>query len=112
MGALHRGHLALIDQGRRRAGKHGLLAISIFVNPTQFGPGEDFTRYPRPLEKDLELCSRAGVDVVFAPTAETMYPPGFRTFVRVNDLSEVLEGASRPGHFDGVATVVLKLFNL
>jgi pantoate--beta-alanine ligase len=109
MGALHAGHLSLIDAARAA---DGFVVVSIFVNPTQFGPTEDFARYPRPLEKDLELCGRAGVDLVFAPPAEVMYPPGFRTLVRVNDLSDVLEGASRPGHFQGVATVVLKLFNL
>ncbi len=107
MGALHGGHVGLIEAARAA---NGFVVVSIFVNPTQFGPGEDFTRYPRPLDRDLVLC--AGVDVVFLPDAAMMYPPGFQTSVQVNDLSNVLEGASRPGHFAGVATVVLKLFNL
>jgi pantoate--beta-alanine ligase len=88
------------------------VVVSIFVNPTQFGPREDFGRYPRPLERDLELCGRAGVDLVFHPEPAVMYPPGYRTFVEVTGLQDVLEGACRPGHFRGVATVVLKLFNL
>ena len=100
---------SLIDAARAA---DGFVVVSIFVNPTQFGPKEDLTRYPRPLAHDLEMCYAAGVDLVFTPEAATMYPPGFCTFVVVNDLSEVLEGASRPGHFRGVATVVLKLFNL
>src|SRR5579875_3068153 len=109
MGALHAGHLSLIESARAET---GFVVVSIFVNPMQFGPHEDFHRYPRPLERDLELCSRAGVDLVFHPQPEIMYPPGYRTFVEVTDLQEVLCGASRPGHFRGVATVVLKLFNL
>ncbi len=109
MGALHAGHVSLIDAARAA---DGFVVVSIFVNPTQFGPKEDFSRYPRPLERDLEMCAAAGVDLVFTPDAATMYPPGFRTFVEVQELSDVLEGASRPGHFRGVATVVLKLFNL
>ena len=109
MGALHAGHVSLIDAARAA---DGFVVVSIFVNPTQFGPKEDLSRYPRPLERDLEMCGAAGVDLVFTPDAATMYPPGFRTFVEVNELSDVLEGASRPGHFRGVATVVLKLFNL
>ncbi len=109
MGALHAGHVSLIDAARAA---NAFVVVSIFVNPTQFGPKEDFTRYPRPLERDLEMCAASGVDLVFTPDAATTYPPGFRTFVEVTDLSEVLEGASRPGHFRGVATVVLKLFNL
>ena len=107
MGALHAGHLSLIEAARAA---NDFVVVSIFVNPTQFGPNEDFTRYPRPLERDLDLC--AGVDYVFIPEATTMYPPGFQTSVQVKDLSNILEGASRPGHFRGVATVVLKLFNL
>jgi pantoate--beta-alanine ligase len=109
MGALHRGHTSLIDLARAET---GFVVVSIFVNPTQFGPHEDFSRYPRPLEADLETCGRAGVDLVFMPAPAGMYPPGFRTFVEVTGLQDVLEGASRPGHFRGVATVVLKLFNL
>jgi pantoate--beta-alanine ligase len=107
MGALHAGHVSLIEAARAA---NGFVVVSIFVNPTQFGPHEDFSRYPRPLERDLDLC--AGVDFVFVPDLATMYPPGFQTFVEVKDLSSILEGASRPGHFRGVATVVLKLLNL
>jgi pantoate--beta-alanine ligase len=107
MGALHQGHLSLIRAARAET---GFVVVSIFVNPTQFGPHEDLTRYPRPLEKDLELCGREGADLAYVPTVETVYPPDFRTFVEVTGLQDVLEGASRPGHFRGVATVVLKLF--
>ncbi len=109
MGALHAGHVSLFDAARAA---DGFVVASIFVNPTQFGPKEDFARYPRPLERDLEACGAAGVDLVFTPEPATMYPPGFQTYVNVSELSTVLEGASRPGHFQGVATVVLKLFNL
>jgi pantoate--beta-alanine ligase len=108
MGALHDGHLSLIKAARAET---GYVVVSIFVNPTQFGPNEDLTRYPRPLERDLELCGEAGVDLVFHPRPEVMYPPDYRTFVEVTGLQDVLCGASRPGHFRGVATVVLKLFN-
>lgn len=107
MGALHAGHASLIRAARAEM---GFVVVSIFVNPTQFGPHEDLTRYPRPLEKDLELCGREGVDLAFVPAVEAVYPPSFRTFVEVTGLQDVLEGASRPGHFRGVATVVLKLF--
>jgi pantoate--beta-alanine ligase len=109
LGALHAGHLSLIEAARAAT---GFVVVSIFVNPTQFGPHEDFGRYPRPLERDLELCGRAGVDLVFHPEPAVMYPPGYRTYVEVTGLQDVLCGASRPGHFRGVATVVLKLFNL
>lgn len=109
MGALHAGHLSLIQQARRET---GLVAVSIFVNPAQFGPQEDLARYPRPIEHDLKLCRDADVDLVFLPDNETMYPPGFDTWVEVPALSRVLEGASRPGHFRGVATIVLKLLNI
>jgi pantoate--beta-alanine ligase len=109
MGALHEGHASLI---RRARADGGFVAVSIFVNPTQFGPHEDFARYPRSFEADLALCGRCGADLVFAPAAEEVYPPGFRTFVEVTGLQDVLCGASRPGHFRGVATVVLKLFNI
>jgi pantoate--beta-alanine ligase len=115
MGALHHGHLALAEEARRRVsnGAHrGLVAMSIFVNPTQFGPKEDFGRYPRDLEGDLAKARSAGVDVVFAPTVEQMYPPGDQTRVRVGSIAEPLCGAHRPGHFEGVATVVAKLFAL
>ncbi|HEX2484801.1 MAG TPA: pantoate--beta-alanine ligase [Myxococcota bacterium] len=107
MGALHDGHVALVDEARRRA---DLVVVSIFVNPTQFGPGEDFAAYPRPFEADLERCRAAGVDVVFAPAPEALYPPGHQTFVDVERVSKPLCGASRPGHFRGVATVVTKLW--
>lgn len=107
MGALHAGHVSLIERARAEC---GFVTVSIFVNPTQFGPNEDFSRYPRPREHDLELCVNAGADLVFYPTVETMYPPGHRTFVEVSGLSDVLEGQIRPGHFRGVATVVTKLF--
>ena len=109
MGALHEGHRALIQACRQ---KSAVTAVSIFVNPTQFGPNEDYARYPSALEKDLELCRAEGVDLVFTPSAEEMYPKGFATKVRVEGLSEKLCGAFRPGHFDGVATVVLKLFEI
>jgi pantoate--beta-alanine ligase len=109
MGALHEGHASLIRAARAET---GFVVVSIFVNPTQFGPHEDLARYPRPLEKDQEVCSREGADLVFVPEVEGMYPAGFRTWVEVHELQDVLEGASRPGHFRGVATVVLKLFNI
>jgi pantoate--beta-alanine ligase len=109
MGALHEGHASLIRAARAET---GFVVVSIFVNPAQFGPHEDLTRYPRPLLKDLELCGREGVDLAFVPEVAVMYPPGFRTYVEVHELQDVLEGASRPGHFRGVATVVLKLFNI
>src|SRR3712207_1120260 len=110
MGALHDGHPALLDAARRR--RDHVLA-TIFVNPLQFGPSEDFDRYPRTFEADLDMCRAAGVEVVFAPTRDEMYPGG-EPAVRVNPgpLGEVLEGASRPGFFHGVLTVVLKLFHL
>ena len=109
MGALHAGHASLIRAARAET---GFVVVSIFVNPTQFGPNEDFNRYPRPLEQDLEACGREGVDLAFVPAAAAVYPPGFRTFVEVHGFQDVLCGASRPGHFRGVATVVLKLFNI
>lgn len=107
MGALHRGHASLIEA----ALAHGTVpVVTIFVNPTQFGPSEDFARYPRDLERDLELCREAGARLVFAPSPAEMYPPGERTRVHVSGLSDVLCGPHRPGHFDGVATIVTKLF--
>jgi pantoate--beta-alanine ligase len=109
MGALHAGHKSLIESARAR---NSFVVVSIFVNPTQFGPQEDLSRYPRTFETDLALCAECGVDLVFQPRPEEMYPAGFRTFVEVTGLQDVLEGAARPGHFRGVATVVLKLFNL
>jgi pantoate--beta-alanine ligase len=110
MGALHEGHLALIDEARR--GGAGFVVVTLFVNPKQFGPGEDFGRYPRTLESDLAACRGRGVDVLFAPAVEDMYPPGFQTHVEVDDMTRRLEGAHRPGHFRGVTTVVTKLFML
>jgi pantoate--beta-alanine ligase len=108
MGALHAGHLALVEAARRQ---NGFVVVSVFVNPTQFGPHEDLSRYPRTPEQDLAACARAGVDLVYAPEPAAMYPAGYRTWVEVTGLQDVLCGASRPGHFRGVATVVLKLFN-
>lgn len=109
MGALHEGHLALIREAKKRA---DAVITTVFVNPKQFGRGEDFERYPRDLETDARLAAEAGSDVVFAPTAEAMYPPGFGTTIIVERVTEVLEGKARPGHFSGVATVVAKLFNI
>jgi pantoate--beta-alanine ligase len=109
MGALHAGHAALIRASRAEC---DYTVVSIFVNPTQFGPAEDFTRYPRTLGADRELCAAVGTDLIFAPTAVEMYPADSRTFVAVTGLQDVLCGASRPGHFRGVATVVLKLLNI
>ena len=109
MGALHAGHLALIDRARRECAS---VVVSIFVNPTQFGPGEDYERYPRDLETDLRACEASGVDLVFAPAVDSMYPPGHTTAVDPGTLGTVLEGAARPGHFRGVATVVTILFDL
>jgi pantoate--beta-alanine ligase len=109
MGALHAGHTGLIRAAR--AGT-GFVAVSLFVNPMQFGPGEDLGRYPRPFERDAEICRAEGVDVLFAPEPAEVYPAGFGTAVEVAGLSDLLEGASRPGHFHGVCTVVLKLFHM
>ncbi len=109
MGALHEGHLSLVRAARRRC---DTVVVSIFVNPTQFGPREDFSKYPRPLERDLQLLEAEGVALVFAPSIEEMYPPGATTFITVEGLSDKLCGKSRPGHFRGVATVVAKLFNI
>jgi pantoate--beta-alanine ligase len=107
MGALHAGHAALIQEARRRTDR---VAVTIFVNPTQFGPNEDFSKYPRTLEADLERCEAAGAGMVFAPSAPEMYPPGDATRVTVAGITEHLCGRSRPGHFEGVTTVVAKLF--
>jgi pantoate--beta-alanine ligase len=111
MGALHEGHRTLI---RRARGLAGTVAVSIFVNPLQFGPNEDLERYPRTLSEDLAVCAEEGVGLVFAPTVETMYPGGEGLGVTVDsgEMGTIVEGAFRPGHFDGVLTVVLKLFNL
>jgi pantoate--beta-alanine ligase len=109
MGALHAGHVSLIQAARLQC---DFVVVSIFVNPTQFGPQEDFAKYPRNLDADLKLCAEAGADVVFHPSVETIYPQGFATHVDVTGLSGLLEGKFRPGHFRGVTTVVLKLFNI
>lgn len=109
MGALHAGHTSLIQRARA---ENGFVAVSIFVNPTQFGPHEDLTRYPRPFERDRQICEKEKVDLIFHPEPGTIYPEDFRTFVEVDELQNVLEGTARPGHFRGVATVVLKLFNI
>ena len=109
MGFLHEGHASLLRHGRTLG---DLLLLSIFVNPIQFGQNEDLDRYPRDLERDCQIAEACGVDVIFMPTAQEMYPHGFQTGVSVSDLSLPLCGASRPGHFDGVATVVAKLFNI
>ncbi len=109
MGFLHQGHASLLREGRRQG---DILVLSIFVNPIQFGINEDLDRYPRDMERDCRIAAECGVDVVFTPDAVGMYPPGFQTGVTVRDISLPLCGASRPGHFDGVATVVTKLFNI
>jgi len=109
MGYFHKGHLSLMERGRELA---DILVISIFVNPIQFGPGEDFMEYPRDLERDLSLAEGVGVDVVFIPEAEEMYPPDYQTYLEVTGLTQHLCGLSRPGHFRGVTTVVAKLFNI
>jgi len=109
MGYLHEGHLSLVRQARAEC---GAVAVSIFVNPTQFGPREDLSRYPRDLQRDLRLLYEENVDLVFVPSMAEIYPKGFSTFVDVRDVTEMLEGAARPGHFQGVATVVCKLFNI
>jgi pantoate--beta-alanine ligase len=109
MGYLHEGHISLVDMAQR---ENGIVAVSIFVNPTQFGPNEDFSRYPRDTERDLAMLKEAGVDWVFTPGVEEMYPKGFSTYVEVREVTARLEGGIRPGHFLGVATVVAKLFNI
>lgn len=109
MGALHVGHMALVERARKECSP---VYASIFLNPTQFGPNEDLSQYPRPLEADMEKLTNADVDGLFLPSAEEMYPPGFSTYVHVEGISERLEGKLRPGHFRGVATVVLKLFEI
>jgi pantoate--beta-alanine ligase len=109
MGALHAGHLSLVSRAR---GENDRVVASIFVNPTQFGPNEDLAAYPRTPERDLRLLESLGVDAVWTPAPGDVYPPGFQTFVSVDEVSAPLEGARRPGHFRGVATVVAKLFNV
>ncbi len=128
MGYLHAGHLSLVKRARRAVGENGVVVVSIYVNPTQFGPKEDFSKYPRDLGRDLKLCRDASVDVVFTPRDQEMYstgslrrndrtapravPTGFSTYIVEEKLSQIMEGASRPNHFRGVTTVVAKLFNL
>ncbi len=110
MGALHEGHLSLIRRARQLCPR---VAVSIFVNPAQFGPGEDFHRYPRPIERDLELCRKEGVDLVFQPSVEQIYPPQEpQAVIDIPSLTHILEGAHRPGHFSGVCRVVTKLLNI
>jgi len=109
MGSLHEGHLALLRAARA---ENATVVMSLFVNPAQFGDASDLAKYPRNEKHDLQLAREAGVDLVFAPSADEMYPPGFQTWVEVTELGEILEGRFRPGHFRGVATVVLKLLNV
>lgn len=109
MGYLHEGHLSLVRESRKRS---EVTVVSIFVNPKQFGPAEDYRVYPRDLERDRAMLEKEGVDLVFYPPVEVMYPEGYKTYVEVEDLQDKLCGKSRPGHFRGVCTVVLKLFNL
>ncbi|GBR70022.1 pantoate--beta-alanine ligase [Gluconobacter kanchanaburiensis] len=109
MGFLHEGHLGLV---RRAKAENGAVAVSIFVNPTQFGPNEDYASYPRDPDRDLALLKDAGADLVFLPTPDVLYPPGFATRIEAGGVADELEGQSRPGHFSGVATVVTKLFNI
>jgi pantoate--beta-alanine ligase len=108
MGALHDGHLSLVAAARKIGASK--IVVSIFVNPTQFGPNEDFHRYPRTFEQDLARCSDAAVDVVFAPTVDALYPPGYQTYIDLETITKRFEGEFRPGHYRGVATVVAKLF--
>ncbi len=108
MGALHKGHASLVRRAREECGGVG---VSIFVNPSQFSAGEDFGKYPRTLQKDLDLLQSLGVDLVYVPAADSVYPAGYQTWIEVTDLSAPLEGRCRPGHFRGVATIVAKLFN-
>jgi pantoate--beta-alanine ligase len=109
MGALHAGHMGLVERAKRECSR---VITSIFLNPTQFGPKEDLSKYPRTFEADSQKLSAAGVDAIFAPQPADVYPPNFRTYVNVEGLSDRFEGRSRPGHFRGVATVVLKLFEI
>lgn len=116
MGYLHQGHISLVHDARKRVGPKGKVVVSIYVNPTQFGPKEDFSRYPRDLKRDTQLCRAGGVDVIFAPADTDMYPKPagleYSTYVLEETLSATMEGASRPTHFRGVTTIVAKLFNI
>jgi pantoate--beta-alanine ligase len=109
MGAFHEGHLSLFRAARE---ENDVVVVSLFVNPTQFGPGDDLARYPTNEDRDARVADQAGIDLLFAPTLEEIYPPGFQTWIVVEELSRPLEGTVRPGHFRGVATVCLKLFNI
>ena len=109
MGALHEGHLSLVRSAHTQS---DVVVVSVFVNPLQFGPNEDFSKYPRTFERDRQLLEAEKADIIFAPTAEAMYPPGAKTIVEVTELGDKLDGRSRPGHFKGVTTVVAKLFNI
>src|SRR5687767_158649 len=112
MGYLHAGHVSLIEHARKLVGKNGVVVASIYVNPTQFAPTEDLSRYPRDLDRDKKLCRNATTDFLFVPTNTEMYPQGFSTYVVEEELGRVMEGSSRPTHFRGVTTVVAKLFNI
>lgn len=116
MGYLHKGHISLVERARKIVGPKGKVVVSIYVNPTQFGPNEDFSKYPRDLSADSKLCAQAGVDAIFAPSDHEMYgdtgESAFSTFVQEESLSKFMEGVSRPTHFRGVTTVVAKLFNI
>jgi len=112
MGYLHAGHMSLVAEARRQVGASGRVALSIYVNPTQFAPTEDLSKYPRDLERDVRLCAEAGVDAIFTPTDAEMYPGGYSAYVVEEALSKRMEGAARPAHFRGVTTVVAKLFNI
>ena len=109
MGFLHSGHLSLISKAVK---ENNIVVVSIFVNPIQFGPNEDYERYPRNIERDLKLSQEAGADIIFSPEVSEMYPENYNTYVEVKELTDSLCGASRPGHFKGVTTVVAKLFNI
>ncbi|HEX3718644.1 MAG TPA: pantoate--beta-alanine ligase [Verrucomicrobiae bacterium] len=112
MGYLHRGHVSLVERGRKAVGSRGKVVVSIYVNPTQFAPTEDFTKYPRDLKRDTKLCADAGADVLFLPPDAEMYPPTFSTYVMEEKLALGMEAVSRPTHFRGVTTIVAKLFNI
>ena len=109
MGAIHEGHISLVREAKKMS---DVVVVSVFVNPTQFGPSEDFEKYPRDPTRDAELLSNENIDILFMPKVEEIYPQNYRTFVRVKELSETMEGVTRPGHFEGVTTIVLKLFHI